>query len=829
MKRIAFLLLVAVVVLASRAEILTQGYCKYQTNSEAMCECIGLTDEAKTMSGLTIEIPMYVSGRRVAYIANGAFEGESAIKSLTILGTTMYLIGTEAFKDCKNLQSVGIIAERIDEAAFKGCTALNDLSILEGCRVIGYKAFENCTALTRVYIPPSCYSLSPSAFNGCTSLATFTTSEGSVYYQAVNGVLYRNDLSALVRVPPAKTSFTWPNSNIKIIYSHAFANCRISDIEVPYGVTEIGENAFAFSSALEHLVIPSSVTSLTNHFVEGCTNMKTMYVNMPTPPTGWSMELIFGTGVTKYPNLYVPYGKINTYKAAGWDGFARYNNLGEQAYDIAVAPYYYTVTSEETYQSPATGNTYDGTAKLTGCFYASNIALPTSITYKGKTYALTNIGSESLNISGSYTIASAPSIVSVEENAFALGKGVTSVNLPSLVVIGYSAFNGCSALTSMTIPSTVTNIGGIAFKDCTGLEKITCGSSNPSSMTLGSNVFSGVPKSTCTLNVPRNCKSLYASADQWRDFTNIVARSYDFEAVSSSGIIYYNITSEDDKTCEVTYKDTNYNSYSGTVNIPSTVKHNGVTYTVTAVGYKAFKDCVNLSSVTMPTTVERIWSNAFTNCTKLTSMTIPSSVNRLDGGAFSECPSIMSFYGKFATADGRALITDDHTLKAYAAASGSSYAVPSDVTAIAKYTFDGLTSLSEVTLPRGIKSIDIYAFYNCTGLRRLTCKNPDPNITLGRDVFYNVTGNCTLYVPRASVSLYQAHNVWKEFYKIEGIDAGIVGDVNGDGVVDISDVNLCINVILGTASQSSYPGADVNGDGAVDIADVNAIINIILG
>ena len=55
------------------------------------------------------------------------------------------------------------------------------------------------------------------------------------------------------------------------------------------------------------------------------------------------------------------------------------------------------------------------------------------------------------------------------------------------------------------------------------------------------------------------------------------------------------------------------------------------------------------------------------------------------------------------------------------------------------------------------------------------------------------------------------------------------GDVNKDGTVDIADVNLCIDVILGLASKSQWPAADVNDDGNVDVADMNAIINIILG
>lgn len=56
---------------------------------------------------------------------------------------------------------------------------------------------------------------------------------------------------------------------------------------------------------------------------------------------------------------------------------------------------------------------------------------------------------------------------------------------------------------------------------------------------------------------------------------------------------------------------------------------------------------------------------------------------------------------------------------------------------------------------------------------------------------------------------------------------GIKGDINGDGIVDVADVNAAIDMIL--SLQPNKPEADVNGDGKVDVADLNAIINIILG
>ena len=55
--------------------------------------------------------------------------------------------------------------------------------------------------------------------------------------------------------------------------------------------------------------------------------------------------------------------------------------------------------------------------------------------------------------------------------------------------------------------------------------------------------------------------------------------------------------------------------------------------------------------------------------------------------------------------------------------------------------------------------------------------------------------------------------------------AGLQGDVNGDGKVDVSDITAVIQTILGTA-QYSVDVCDINGDGAVNIDDVTTLINM---
>ena len=56
------------------------------------------------------------------------------------------------------------------------------------------------------------------------------------------------------------------------------------------------------------------------------------------------------------------------------------------------------------------------------------------------------------------------------------------------------------------------------------------------------------------------------------------------------------------------------------------------------------------------------------------------------------------------------------------------------------------------------------------------------------------------------------------------------GDVNGDGIVDVTDVSIAIDIVLGKDSNDNYGGrANINGDSTVDVTDVSMIIDIVLG
>jgi hypothetical protein len=95
------------------------------------------------------------------------------------------------------------------------------------------------------------------------------------------------------------------------------------------------------------------------------------------------------------------------------------------------------------------------------------------------------------------------------------------------------------------------------------------------------------------------------------------------------------------------------------------------------------------------------------------------------------------------------------------------------------------------------------------------------------------------------VEAYQSAAYWHLFYQIldDASQGDIPGDVNGDGEVNVADVNKVIDVIINGGSHGhghapaneSEAGSedwsdiiDVNGDGEINIADVNVIIDYII-
>lgn len=230
--------------------------------------------------------------------------------------------------------------------------------------------------------------------------------------------------------------------------------------------------------------------------------------------------------------------------------------------------------------------------------------------------------------------------------------------------------------------------------------------------------------------------------------------------------------------------ETNYTSYAnltGTLTLPERVTHDGVTYTVTAIGLEAFQGCAGLTGeLVLPKTITLIDHWAFYQCSGLTGhVVIPDGVTMVGYGAFGECDGLRS-----VTVPASVQQLDPGSLDA-----------PGLDTVVV--LMDDITSIA-ARFKRGI------FHYTSTGVDLSTCR---------------------LVVPAVAQQQYQVFIPWCDFEHVD-----LLENVDGQGTVDVSDVNMTINAMLGKISDPQVvTAADVNRDGAADVSDVNRIINAMLG
>lgn len=98
-----------------------------------------------------------------------------------------------------------------------------------------------------------------------------------------------------------------------------------------------------------------------------------------------------------------------------------------------------------------------------------------------------------------------------------------SVILPkNLEKIYYNVFYNCKKLTAIILPERVNTIGDNCFYGCSALREVTVENPDPSTISLGTNIFGGVTLAQCTLYVPFGSKDAYSKANVWKNFGNIV-------------------------------------------------------------------------------------------------------------------------------------------------------------------------------------------------------------------------------------------------------------------------------------------------------------------
>ena len=143
--------------------------------------------------------------------------------------------------------------------------------------------------------------------------------------------------------------------------------------------------------------------------------------------------------------------------------------------------------------------------------------------------------------------------------------------------------------------------------------------------------------------------------------------------------------------------------------IKKAVVNKGITY----VGTWAFRDCAELTSVSLPAGLEEMGSSVFNDCTSLTSITIPAGVTSIGGDFFYGCASLKSVTLPDSLWDAGGCTFMYCT-------SLTSVRLPANLRDIAWWMFKDCTSLTSVTIPRGTVEVKKEAFDGCTSLKNVT-------------------------------------------------------------------------------------------------------------
>lgn len=212
---------------------------------------------------------------------------------------------------------------------------------------------------------------------------------------------------------------------------------------------------------------------------------------------------------------------------------------------------------------------------------------------------------------------------------------------------------------------------------------------------------------------------------------------------------------------------------SGAIDLTGTITDDeGGSYTITAIGERAFESCAGLKSIVLPDGLTGINYNAFYNCTGLQSIHIPESVTFIGASAFRYCSSITSIV------------------------------IPSGITTLNQDLFSGCDSLSLIVLPEGLKEIKSSAIGSCSGLRELTLPasvttiapsafvytrnletltllSPTPVANLNTVLEYHDFSVETIRVPDSSVDAYKQVLAGSSYAdKVQGIGSGAMLSVN---------------------------------------------------
>ena len=481
----------------------------------------------------------------IQVIDDGAFHGCKSLTSITI-PSSVWSIADNAFGDCSSLINIDVDKDnqtyssqdgvlfnkdktvlinypigsertsynipdgvtRINESTFRECTSLKSIIIGNGVTVIDRYAFYNCKNLICVTIPNSVTVIGWYVFDICSSLETVNYKGTKAEWKSIDiSDENYNLIGAMIKCTDGIIGYAHTVidnleyslvDDTATVIGYTFASQSVSipksvDYEgYKFDVTSIGGHAFDNCTSLLSVVIPDSVTSISDGAFFDCEGLKDVY----------------------YTSTEDEWNKIT---------------IGNDNENLTNATIHYNFEPEPS--NKQTGSCGDN---VTYSLDTETGVLTISGTGKMKDYS----GEDSpfYQNSNIKSVIIENGVTSIGNLAFSSCNSLIEVSLPSSIIsLGVSAFSGCENLMSISIPANVADIQSIAFAGCKKLTSIEVDSNNENYSSINGVLFDKnitelvcypAGKNDASYTVPNTVKSFaYGSFYDCENLTSVIIPS----------------------------------------------------------------------------------------------------------------------------------------------------------------------------------------------------------------------------------------------------------------------------------------------------------------
>lgn len=754
--------------------------------------------------------------------------------------------GSGAFEDCTSLISINIPASvtEINASVFRGCTALERVTLQNGVEHIGSHCFQNCSSLTSIYIPSSVTNIGASNFQGCRALESAVLGSGLTTLgeglfsgcQALERVIINNGCAYI----PAKcfqnctslTEISVPGSVEYIGYA-AFKGCRsLEKVVLGQGIITIygnydgstGSGAFEDCISLENIVIPNSVTEMNASTFRGCTSLKSITLSKALLHIGSHCF----QNCESLTSIVIP----NNVSSLGAHMFSGCKNLQSAVLGKGIT---------------SMGNElFKGCSALEEVTIEKGCGLIAAMTFQNCT-SLTAISIPgSVEYLGYSSFKGCTSLKTVK-----IDKGLTTLYGNYNGSTGSGTFEDCTALEEVVLPSSLTTINASVFRNCKSLKRFTIQATVLPE--VGTNVFQNASVSEATLFVPEKSIEKYQAAEPWSQFGTIKtveegtqqtvypSSSYELSADGKKLLKWNGPETEidlgkDPVLAKVT--DIDDRAFFNNEYVEKLTLNEGLTF----IGNSAFHGLGKLTTLNLPSTLTFMSIYNFTACKRLKDISVAEGntvYSTADGVLFMKegdglqivlCgeaktgeyifPANIKSVGwnAFYFCDGITSVKLNNGLERierqgfYDCKNLKSITMPEGLVSIGEYAFTDCISLSKVELPSTIQTIAEGAFLRCTALETVTCLNPEPPQTDNSAFDDSSIGNAKLIVPVQGVAAYRQAYPWSRFDSIEAIG----GETSSEWYMKTDDGTMIpmkqVSMLVAADDDVYFAVLDTNGN-----------------